>query len=182
MSAHGFVQRRQSVFVPEIQMSAALDQDLDAVHGKAGLHRHAQRGFCRGGGGREVKVSVLKADLLVLLLSRRTHLHCLGRGSSGPGLCPGLWPVSRRLRSECSPGTSSGWPGRCRRRGGALGFRRCAAVSGGSGTGTLVLSLERAFSSRLVCLYTRVLYLNWKSGMEARYPVCMHESFGESCH
>lgn len=69
--------------------------------------------------------------------------------------------------------------------GGALGFRSCAAVrggSGGDGTGTLVLSLERAFSSRLVCLYTRVLYLNWKSGMEARYPVCMHESFSESCH
>lgn len=45
VSAHGFVQRRQALFVPEVQVSAALNQDLDAVHGKAGLHRHAERGF-----------------------------------------------------------------------------------------------------------------------------------------
>lgn len=45
VSTHGFVQGRQALFVPEVQVSATLNQDLDAVHGKAGLHRHAEWGF-----------------------------------------------------------------------------------------------------------------------------------------
>lgn len=45
VGTHGFVQRCLTLFVPKVQVSATLNQDLDAVHRKAGLQRHTERGF-----------------------------------------------------------------------------------------------------------------------------------------
>lgn len=192
VSPNSFVHRCQAISASKVQMSAALNQQPDALHRQARLHRHRERGLwpTEGDGGQEgwqVERWKWKSTLIDFILSLNTtcrlfiwmkrmnlytkskhllhhtqgcgpHLHCQGHENLNQDLYRGLLPFSLLLQSECNPGTSSDWPERRRREEEGTGcqwvemnttHQQCATDTRRN---TFELSLERAFSSRFVCL------------------------------